>query len=817
MEHDDEVVLARVKISTLEMIIEDIQVRHRSDIRSLLDVIHELKNNKMAPKRTSTSTAPTMTQAAIRKLPIGIEEVYKITCSEFMKLLIKKYCPRTEVKKMEDEFYSLTVKENDLKTYMRRFKELAVLCPTMVPNSEKMMEVFIEGLPQSIEGNVIASKPQTLEEAITITQRLMDQNKRQETVRAYAVTQTVNSGYVGNFPLCKRCNLHHAGPCLVKCQTCNKVGHQTRNYRNKGPATGSNLLPVSVTCHACGEKGHYRNQCPKANNNAHGRAYMLRDKNAHQNPNVVTGTFLLNQHLARVLFDSGADKSFVSISLASMINIPPITIDAIYDIEMADGNLVSTNTVIQGCTLTLLNRPFKIDIMPIKLGSFDVVIGMDWLSKYHAKILCDEKVVHIHINGETLIIRGDRIMEKKSDEKRLEDMSVVREFLEVFPKDLPGLPSVRQVEFQIDLIPGAAPVARAPYQLAPSKIQELSNKLQELAIRGIHVDPTKIKAVENWASPTTPIEKNKKYIRGEDQESAFQLLKRKLCEALILALPEGNEDFVVYCDASFQAQNKSIKEKNVGAENLRGMDKAFKVRPDGTRCIKNQSWLPLFGNLRDLIMHESYKSKYSIHLGSDKMYQDLKKLYWWPNVKAIIAKYVGKCLICARVKAECQKPSGLLIQPEIPMWKWKRITMDFVTKLPKTSNEHDTIWVIVDRFTKSAHFIPTRETDSMETLTRLYIKEVVSRHGVPISIISDRNNESLIILMKELQLDDKLNFMEEPIEVMDREVKQLKQSRIPIVKIRWNSKRGPEFTWERKDQIRTKYPHLFPNTTPSSN
>ncbi|GJU30269.1 putative reverse transcriptase domain, ribonuclease H-like domain, aspartic peptidase domain protein [Tanacetum coccineum] len=157
-----------------------------------------------------------------------------------------------------------------------------------------------------------------------------------------------------------------------------------------------------------------------------------------------------------------------------------------------------------------------------------------------------------------------------------------------------------------------------------------------------------------------------------------------------------------------EAQTMAIKEKNIKAENLRGMDKAFEVRPDGTRCIKNRSWLPLFSNLRDLIMHESHRSKYSIHPGSDKMYQDLKKLYWWPNMKAIIAEYVGKCLICSRVKAECQKPSGLL--------------------------------VIVDRLTKSAHFIPTTATESMETLKRLYIKEIVSRHGVPISIISDHDN-----------------------------------------------------------------------------
>ncbi|GJW53500.1 putative reverse transcriptase domain-containing protein [Tanacetum coccineum] len=176
----------------------------------------------------------------------------------------------------------------------------------------------------------------------------------------------------------------------------------------------------------------------------------------------------------------GANKSFVSISLASMLNILPITLDTTYDIEMADGNLVGTNTVIEGCTLILLNQPFDINLMPIKLGSFDVVIGMDWLSKYHARIICDEKVVHIPIDDETLIILA-QVIEKKSDEKRLEDIPVVREFPEVFPEDLPGLPPVCQVEFQIDLMLGAAPVARAPYRLAPSEMQELSNQLQELA------------------------------------------------------------------------------------------------------------------------------------------------------------------------------------------------------------------------------------------------------------------------------------------------------------------------------------------------
>ncbi|GJS54158.1 putative reverse transcriptase domain-containing protein [Tanacetum coccineum] len=177
-------------------------------------------------------------------------------------------------------------------------------------------------------------------------------------------------------------------------------------------------------------------------------------------------------------------------------------------------------------------------------------------------------------------------------------------------------------------------------------------------------------------------------------------------------------------------QGEARKEENYGTEDLCGMIKNLEPRADGTLCLKNRSWIPCFGDLRALIMHESHKSKYSIHPGSDKMYQDLKKLYWWPNMKAEIATYVSKCMTCAKVKAEYQKPS-----------KWENITMDVVTKLLKTASGQDTIWVIVDRLTKSTHFLPMKETNSMEKLTRQYLKEVVSRHGVPVSIISDRDSK----------------------------------------------------------------------------
>ncbi|GJZ47375.1 putative reverse transcriptase domain-containing protein [Tanacetum coccineum] len=199
------------------------------------------------------------------------------------------------------------------------------------------------------------------------------------------------------------------------------------------------------------------------------------------------------------------------------------------------------------------------------------------------------------------------------------------------------------------------------------------------------------------------------------------------------------------------AQTEARKPENIKNEDVGGMlienakypeairTEKLEPRTDGTLCLNGRSWLPCYGDLRTVIMHESHKSKYSIHPGSEKMYQDVKKLYWWPNMKADIATYVSKCLTCAKVKAEHQRQSGLLVQPEIPQWKWDNITMDFVTKLPKSSQGYDTIWVIVDRLTKSAIFIPMKETDPLEKLARMYLKEVVTRHGIPVSIICDRD------------------------------------------------------------------------------
>ncbi|GJY04123.1 putative reverse transcriptase domain-containing protein [Tanacetum coccineum] len=954
------------------------------------------------------------------------------------------------------------------------------------------------------------------------------------------------------YPKCK--NKKHGGDCW-KCGKCGKLGHKT--------AACWSLDRKDATCFNCNEKGHRKRDCPKFKKNGQGgnnrgAVYKLGAVDAQQDPKVVTGTFLLNNRYATALFDSGADKSFVSTNFSTLIDIEPVELDTSYEVELADGKVVSTNNVLIGCTLNLLNRSFPIDLMVIELGSFDIIIGMDWLSRHDAAILCGEKKVRIPLEGKTLVIEGDRnnsrlkivscikaqkyiekgcelflaqVTEQESKEKRLEDVPVIRNFPEVFPDELPGLPPPRQVEFRIDLIPGAAPVARTPYRLAPSEMKELSKQLiddlfdqlqgssvyskidlrsgyHQLRIReedipitafrtryghyefqvmpfgltnapavfmdlmnrvckpyldkfvivfiddiliysrnkeehGEHLKTilnllrseklyAKFSKCDFWLDSvqflghvidSNGVHKNKPYVWGDDKEEAFQTLKLKLCSAIISSLPEGGEDFVVYCDASLKGLELFwMQREKVIAYASRQLRKNEENYTTHDLELGARRWIELLSDYDCVIHYHPGKANVVPDAISRKDKEPIRVralVVTWLNMKADIATYVSKCLTCAKVKAEHQKPSGLLQQPEIPVWKWERITMDFITKLPRTPSGYDSIWFIVDRLTKSTHFILMNEKYKMEKLTRLYLKEIVCRHGVPVSIISDRDprfasrfwsslqkslgtnldmstayhpetdgqsertiqtledmlracvidfgsgwdkhlplaefsynnsyhasikaapfealygrkcrspvcwsevgdaqltgpemirettemivqiknrllaarsrqksyadvrrkplefevgdkvmlkvspwkgvvrfgkrgklspryigpfkilsrvgpvayklelprelqgihntfhvsnlkkclsDEELIIPLDEVRIDEKLHFIEEPIEIMDREVKQLKQSRIPIVKVRWNSSRGPEYTWEREDQMWKKYPHLF--------
>ncbi|GJR19420.1 reverse transcriptase domain-containing protein [Tanacetum coccineum] len=941
---------------------------------------------------------------------------------------------------------------------------------------------------------------------------------------------------------------------------------------------------------------------------------------------------------------------------------------------------------------------------------------------HRALIDCYKKIVRIPLpNGEILEVQGEKPEKDlgslaciKADKKKLDDIRVVRDFPEVFPDDLLGLPLVREIEFRIDLISGASLVVRSPYRLAPSEMLELSNQLKELQEKGfirpshspwgapvlfvkkkdssmrmcidyrelnkltiknryplpriddlfdqlqgaccfskidlrsgyhqlrvreedipktafrtryghfeftvmpfgltnapaifmdlmnrvckpyldkfvivfiddiliyskseeeheahlktildllkkeklyakfskcefwlqevqflghvvnrdgIHVDPSKVESVKNWKTPESSTEirsflglagyyrrfienfskiakpltmltqKNKTYVWGDKQDEAFQILKEKLCNAPVLALPDGPDDFVVYCDASKQgfgcvlmqrgkviayasrqlkkhennytthdlelgavvfalkiwrhylygtksviytdhqslqyifdqkdlnmcqrrliellsdyeceikyhpgkanvvadalsrkerlkprrvramsitihsglktkileAQSEASKDLKAPTEWLRGLETHFEQRDDGEIYFFDRIWIPSVGGVRKLIMDEAHTSRYSVHPGADKMYYDLRDLYWWPGMKRDIAEYVSRCLTCSKIKAEHQKPSGFLQQPEIPEWKWEKITMDFVTKLPKSSSGHDTIWVVVDRLTKSAHFLPIRVTayhpqtgcqkrayysnagemlrawlwilvrwDNSSSIDEISINnsyhtsikcapfealygrkcrspviwtevgesqligpEIVQETTEKIVQIKERLKTARSrqksyadkrrkplefqvgdrVLLKvspwkgvvrfgkkgklapryvgpfeivecvgpvayrlklpqelncvhdtfhvsnlkkclaepdvqvpldEIEIDENLRFVEEPIEIVERDVKKLKRRRIPLVKVRWNSRQGAEYTWEHEDQFWMKYPHLFSEPVLSS-
>ncbi|GJW23640.1 putative reverse transcriptase domain-containing protein [Tanacetum coccineum] len=329
------------------------------------------------------------------------------------------------------------------------------------------------------------------------------QNVRgQNVAREYTAGNNEKKGYVGSHPYCNKFKLHHEGPCTVRCGNCKRVGHMTRDCTDVvAPQRASVRNQSSIVCYECGRPRHYRNDCPNLRNQNRGnktgnktgsneattKAYAIGEGGANPDSNVVTGTFLINNCYASMLFDSGADRNFVSSTFSALLDVAPSTLDTSYAVELSDGRILETNIVLIGCTLGLLGHPFDIDLMILKPGSFDVIIGMDWLAKYHAVIVCDEKVVRIPYEDEKLIIQGDdcdngsksklSIISCTKEEKLLEDFPIVQEFMVVFPEDFPGLTPAQQVEFQIELVLDATPVARAQYRLAPAEMQELSTQL----------------------------------------------------------------------------------------------------------------------------------------------------------------------------------------------------------------------------------------------------------------------------------------------------------------------------------------------------
>nr|GEU52717.1 hypothetical protein [Tanacetum cinerariifolium] len=422
---------------------------------------------------------------------LGLAVANERSWDDLKRMMLEEFCPEEEISRMKDEFRHLRLKDNDIATYTNRFNELVLLCLNVVPSTKKKIGQYIKGLPSCIKGETYASKTTTLNEAVRMAHGLMEHKIQ------------------GHVSKCNRCNMFHFRNFLVTCHNYGKRGHKAKSCHREGVATGANTEPIKV-CYKCGDQNHLANSdlCPErkkqGGRNASGHVYAVKDAEQAQGSNVVTNTFLLNNCYFSMLFDSGSDKSFINASLTHLFDIELERISTSYKVELADGRIVSTNIVLKGCTLNLVNHLFEIDLMPIELGTFDVITGMDWLVALDAVIVCGKKEVHTPVKNRTLVVKGDsnpsrskviscikarkyiergchlflaHVTEKEKSEKHLEDVPIIHDFPEVFPNDLSGLPPPQQVEFIMDLVPGAAPITRAPYRLAPSETKELSEQL----------------------------------------------------------------------------------------------------------------------------------------------------------------------------------------------------------------------------------------------------------------------------------------------------------------------------------------------------
>nr|GEV86689.1 putative reverse transcriptase domain-containing protein [Tanacetum cinerariifolium] len=763
---------------------------------------------------------------------------------------------------LEMEMEDHGLKDMNIAAYTERFNELALLCPGAIPN-EKKVKLYIKGLLKIIKGETTSSRPATLNEAVCMAHFLMEQkiqakneriaegikrkwennnqgknghnrgnyqnnnqnnNRRHGNARALTTAKNARANQTGiapNVTIMEDVIFINASP---KCENCGRMEHKAKDYQRKNVASGAAVQP-NVVCYECRERGHKSRVCPKKadrrGGNVQGQAYVIRDAEHNQGPNVVTG----------------------------------------YEVKLADRKVVSTNSILRGCTLNLLDHLFDIDLMPIELGTFDVIVGMDWLVEHNALIVCGKKEVY---GAPVLFVKKkDGSFRMYIDYRELNKLTVKNRYPLSRIDDLFDQLQGSSVYSKIDLWSGY-------HQL---RIKEEGIPITAFRTKYGHFE-FQVMPFRLTNAPAIFMDlmnrKNKKYEYGmEEEEEAFQTLKQKLCFTPILALPEGTKNFIVYCDASLKGFG--TKELNMRQryciELLSDYDCEIRYHPSKGNVVADalsrkdreplrvrSLVLTVHTNLPEKILEahtevmkeENVKAK---NLGSWDRHLPLVEFSYnnsyHASIKAVPfeAFYGQKCRspVCWSVVGDSQLTGPELIREttkkivqiknRLLIARSRQKSYADVRRKPMDSEVGDMVMLKVSPWKGVIHFRKHGK------LSLWYIGpfKIIERIGpvaykleLPEKLCGIHNtfhvsilknclaDENLVIPLEEIQLDDKLHFIEEPVEIMDREVKQLKKSRITIVKVRWNSRRGPEYTWEREYFFKTNYPHLFSSNQKTS-
>ncbi|KAI3750829.1 hypothetical protein L2E82_21683 [Cichorium intybus] len=975
----------------------------------------------------------------------------------------EEYCSEVAIKKLEDEFLHMEQGSQSVQEYTLSFLEKARFAEHHVNTEKRKIDKYVWGLTTRIREIVQPLKLSTFRQVVdratereTELKQQEDKKKAVETKRKAEdhswtpqkksqQTGSKGKGQKDEAKWCEKCRKRHYRSCRVNttsasCRNCGKPGHDASNCR------------AEHRCYQCGATDHLHLNCPEL------KSVAISDRSRIDQG----GKKEEVKNRGRPV----ASRAFQMTSLLSRLNVPLTPMGESLEVAIADGIYVWVSEHLEDCQLKIYGTTFHIDLKPMTTNEFGVIMGMDWLATNYANMDCRNKnITVLSPDGEWIKIQGEQprlrmpvisfaqarsciskggmsylayVSVAKPVKEGVANVNVVNEFPDVFPDELPGLPPDRQVEFTIELVPGAAPVARASYRLAPSEMVELRKQLEELLDRGfirpstspwgapilfgasyfskidlrsgyhqlkiwesdvpktafrtryghyeflvmsfgltnapavfmdlmnrvcrpfldtsvivfiddilvysrsqaehevhlrqvlellrqekmyakfskcefwlrevqflghlinaegVKVDPAKIEAMIKWEPPRSPTEvrsflglagyyrrfvenfssiaapltkltkKGEKFTWAEKQQEAFQKLKQSLCEAPVLALPQSGEEYVIYSDASrvglgcvlmqkgrviayasrqlkdaekkypvhdlelaavvlalklwrhylygvkfvvytdhkslkylfdqkelnmrqqrwmdllkdfdFEiryhpgkanvvadalsrkeaplkvtsacigvasrlpelirlAQEEACMPEHIKSERMVGYLKHLEENAQKLKTFRGRVWVPKQGEARNLLLEDAHCSRYAVHPGSTKMYRTLKPLYWWLGMKRDVGRYVERCLTCLQVKSNHQKPYGEIQPLPVPEKKWDHITMDFVTKLPRTPRGHDSVWVIVDRLTKSAQFIPISEKYRVDQLAKIYIDEVLCRHGLPASIVSDR-------------------------------------------------------------------------------